>query len=141
MTAKEYLLDLRKLKRKTENRMKQCENIRDKITFLQGIDYSKDRVQTSTKDQLSEAMATLLDLETETISLIEKYQCMYDEGVKRINGLSRKEYVDILTMRYLEDDYEKRKFEHIACEIGYSYVRTCHMHGEALQEFERKFLR
>lgn len=140
MTAKEYLQDLRKLKRKTDNRKRQCKNIRENLEFLQGIDYSKDKVQTSAKDQLSEAMATLLDLEAEVVELIKKYQQMYDEGVKRINSLSRKEYVDILTMRYLENDYKKRKFEYIACEIDYSYDRTCHMHGEALQEFERKFL-
>lgn len=140
MTAKEYLQDLRKLKRKTDNRIRQCKNIRENLEFLQGIDYSKDKVQTSAKDQLSEAMATLIDLEAEVVELIKKYQQMYDEGVKRINSLSRKEYVDILTMRYLENDYKKRKFEYIACEIDYSYDRTCHMHGEALQEFERKFL-
>lgn len=140
MTAKEYLLDLRKLKRKTENRMRQCKNIRENLEFLQGIDYSKDKVQTSTKDQLAETMAKLLDLEKETIELINEMQERYDEGIRRINGLSRKEYVDILTMHYLEDDYKKRKFEYIACEINYSYVRTCHMHGEALQEFEKKYL-
>lgn len=140
MTAKEYLQDLRKLKRKTDNRIRQCKNIRENLEFLQGIDYSKDKVQTSAKDQLAETMSKLLDLEKETLELINEYQRMYDEGVERINGLSRKEYVDILTLHYLEDDYEKRKFEHIACVIHYSYVRTCHMHGEALQEFERKYL-
>lgn len=140
MTAKEYLLDLRKLRRKTDNRVKQCKNIRENLMFLQGIDYGKDKIQTSAKDQLADTMSKLLDLEAETVELIHKYEERYNEGVKRINSLSRKEYVDILTMRYLEDDYEKRKFEHIACEINYSYVRTCHMHGEALQEFEKKYL-
>lgn len=141
MTAKEYLLRLRKLRKQVKNKMDQCKNIRENLTFLQGIDYSKDKVQTSAKDQLSEAMSKLIDLEKETIECIEKYNEMYDEGINRINSLSRREYVEILTMRYLEDDHEKRKFEHIACAINYSYVRTCHMHGEALQEFERKFLR
>lgn len=137
MTAKEYLNQLRKLMLKTNNKIRQCEDLRSKITFLQGIDYSKDKVQTSAKDQLSETMAVLLDLEDETLGYIEKYSVMYNEAINMINSLSRKEYIEIIKMRYLENDTRKRKFEHIACEINYSYVRTCHMHGEALQEFEK----
>lgn len=140
MTAKEYLNNLRKLKRRLNNKKRQCENIRENIEFLRGIDYSKDKVQTSAKDPMSETMATLLDLEHEVEEEIQKYTEQYNETVNRINSMSRKEYIDILTMRYLEDDYRKRKFEYIACEIDYSYDRTCHMHGEALQEFERKYL-
>ena len=140
MTAKEYLNNLRKLKRRLNNKKRQCENIRENIEFLRGIDYSKDKVQTSAKDSMSETMATLLDLEHEVEDEIQRYTDQYNETVNRINGMSRKEYIDILTMRYLEDDYRKRKFEYIACEIDYSYDRTCHMHGEALQEFERKYL-
>lgn len=141
MTAKEYLNRLRKLKRQMNNRIEQCKNIRENLTFLQGIDYSKDRVQTSAKDQLAETMAKLLDMEEEARGLIDEYNKLYNEGIDRINSLSRREYIEILTLRYLEEDTEKRKFESIACAIHYSYVRTCHMHGEALQEFERKFLR
>lgn len=140
MTAKEYLNNLRKLKRRLNNKKRQCENIRENIEFLRGIDYSKDKVQTSAKDSMSETMATLLDLEHEVEEEIQRYTDQYNETVNRINSMSRKEYIDILTMRYLEDDYRKRKFEYIACEIDYSYDRTCHMHGEALQEFERKYL-
>lgn len=141
MTAKEYLTQLRKLMLKTNSKVRQCKDLREKLVFLQGIDYSKDKVQTSAKDQLSEAMANLLDLEQEAVECIAKYNNMYNEAVDRINGLSRKEYIQILTMRYLEDDPQKRKFEWISCEIDYSYARTTHMHGEALQEFEKKYLR
>lgn len=140
MTAKEYLLDLRKLKRKLDNKKRQSKNIRENLEFLKGLDYTKDKVQTSSKDQLGEAMASLLDLEAEVAEKIVQYEKRYDEAVERINGLSKKEYVDILTLRYLEEDHTKRKFEYIACKINYSYDRTCHLHGEALQEFERKYL-
>ena len=141
MTAKEYLLDLRKLRKQRDNKMRQYKDLRDSLEYVQAIDYAKDKVQTSAKDQLSETMANLLDLEKDTLECINKYDSMYDEAIDRINGLSKKEYIDILTMRYLDDDPKERKFEHIACVINYSYVRTCHMHGEALQEFEKKYLR
>jgi hypothetical protein len=29
------------------------------------------------------------------------------------------------------------RFEEIACEMGYSYARVTHLHGEALQAFGR----
>lgn len=141
MTAKEYLNQVRKLKRQTDSKMRQCEDIREKITFLQGIDYEKDKIQSSVSDQLAETMAVLLDLEQETVWYINKYNIMYNEAVNRINGLSRKEYIDILMQRYLGDDDDKRKFEYIAYKTNYSYNRIRHMHGEALQEFERKYLR
>lgn len=140
MTAKEYLLQLRRLKLKTSNKVEQCKTLRDHLTFLQAIDYAKDKIQTSAKDPLSETMAKLLDLEEEARSDIDKYNELYNEAINRINSLSKYEYMEILRLRYLETDKDKRKFEHIACEINYSYVRTCHLHGEALQEFERKFL-
>ena len=141
MTAKEYLTQLRKLMLKTKSRVAQCETIRDHLVFLQGIDYSKDKVQTSAADQLSETMATLLDLEQETVELIYEYNRMYHEALNRIDGLSKWEYVKILKLRYLSEKPSDRKFEHIACELDRSYVRTCHMHGEALQEFEKKYLK
>ena len=140
MTGKEYLNGLRKLKRKRDNKVRQCQDIRDKILFLQGIDYGKDKVQTSAHDQLSATMAVLLDLESEAMDLIDRYSRLYNEAINRINSLSRKEYIDILLMRYLEEDPKERKFEHIACVINYSYVRTCHLHGEALRELEDRYL-
>lgn len=139
-TAKEYLLNIRKLKRKMNTKKRQIENIRENLEFLKGIDYTKDKVQTSSKDQLGEAVTNLSYLESEVAEAIVRYEKMYNESVNRINGLSKKEYIDILTMRYLEDDHTKRKFEYIACKINYSYDRTCHLHGEALQEFEKKYL-
>lgn len=139
-TAKEYLFYIRKLKRKISIKKLQIENIRENLEFLRGLDYTKDKVQTSSKDQLGEAMANLIDLENEVAEKIVWFEKKYDEAINRISGLSRREYIDILTMRYLEDDPKKRKFEYIACEINYSYDRTCHLHGEALQEFERKYL-
>ena len=140
MTAKEYLNGIRKLKRQTNNKIRQCKDIREKLMFLEGIDYRRDRIQTSSQDQLAATMATLLDLENETIGLIDQYAHLYDEAINRINSLSRKEYIDILLMRYLSDKPKERQFEYIACSINYSYVRTCHMHGEALKELERKYL-
>lgn len=140
MTAKEYLLQLRKLQRNATNKQKEYKRIKESLSFLQGIAYDKDRVQTSPKDTLSETITSLVDAENEAVAAISQYIDMYNDCVNKINSLSRYEYVEILSRRYLEDDYQKRRLVSIACDLNYSYERTKHMHGEALQEFSKKYL-
>lgn len=140
MTAKEYLLQLRKLQRNATNKQKEYKRIKESLSFLQGIAYDKDRVQTSPKDTLSETITSLVDAENEAVAAIAQYIDMYNDCVNKINSLSRYEYVEILSRRYLEDDYKKRRLVSIACDLNYSYERTKHMHGEALQEFSKKYL-
>lgn len=140
MTAKEYLLQLRKLQRNATNKQKEYKRIKESLTFLQGIAYDKDRVQTSPKDTLSETISSLVDAENEAVAAITQYLDLYNDCVDKINSLSRYEYVEILSRRYLEDDYQKRRLVSIACDLNFSYERVKHMHGEALQEFSRKYL-
>ena len=141
MTAKEYLQQLLKYKIQADNKRKQYNNAVKNLKFLQGIDYQRDKVQTSPEDSISVAIANLVDAEREALEAIEKSNELLREGTTRINGLSKKEYVDVLTKRYLQDDPKERTFEAISCAMGYTYYHTCHLHGEALQEFEQKYLR
>lgn len=140
MTAKEYLLQVQKLKIQAENKKKQYEKARESLSYLDGIRYDKDKIQTSPKDNLSETIVRIVALEDSALAALLKYNEVYAECVDKINALSRKEYVEILSRRYLDDDYSERKFERIACVIDYSYRQTCRMHGEALVEFEKKYL-
>lgn len=140
MTAKEYLLQVRKTKFNAENKQKQYERIRQSITYLEGLRYDKDRVQTSPRDALSEMMAELIDSESEVLQSLKEYNDIFNDCIDKINGLSKEEYVEILTRRYICDDRDERRFENISVAMGYSYYRTCHLHGEALQEFEEKYL-
>lgn len=140
MTAKEYLLQVRRCKLHADNKRKQYNHAVENLKFLQGIDYAKDRVQTSPEDSLSVTMAHLVDAEREALEAIEESNRLLQEGTTRINSLSKHEYVEVLTRRYLEDDATKRTFEAISCAMGYTYFHTCHLHGEALQEFEKKFM-
>ena len=141
MTAKEYLRQMRKYKIQAQNKRIQYMTALENLRFLQGIDYAKDKVQTTVTDTLADAMAKLVDAENEALEAIDKSTKLLAEGITRINSLSKQEYVDVLTKRYLEDEPDKRSFEHIACEMGYTYYHVCHLHGEALQEFERKYLK
>ena len=52
------------------------------------------------------------------------------ELTDKIN-MVKEPYRTLLYKRYIE----KLKFEKIADDMGYSYVRITHMHGKALEEF------
>lgn len=135
MTAKEYLMEIRTYEKRLDNIRKQAKSLRNAFSFLQGVSYDRDKVQTSPKDTMSEQVSRLIDIDRELEATTLEYHEELNKRVKQINGLSKPEYVAILMMRYVENE----NFERIACAIKYSYYRTCRMHGEALQEFSDKY--
>lgn len=140
MTAKEYLQNCRKLKIQMENKKRVYDSIRNSIIYLQGIAYDRDKVQTSPSDALSSTMSKLVDAEREAMDAIWEYERYFNDCMDKINSLSRREYTEILTRRYFSEKYYDSRLVQIACDLDYSYERTKHLHGEALQEFYRKFL-
>lgn len=140
MTAKEYLQNCRKLKIQMENKKRVYDSLRNSIVYLQGIAYDRDRVQTSPTDALSNTMAKLVDAEREAMNAIWEYEKYFNDCMDKINSLSRREYTEILTKRYFSEKYYDSRLVQIACDLDYSYERTKHLHGEALQEFARKYL-
>lgn len=140
MTAKEYLSKLRIYEQSANNKQKQYELIRKGIRYLESIRHDEEELGTTPQGTLSDSIAKLKDSEKEVVAEIERYINLYNDGVEKINSLSRPEYVEILTRRYLENDHIKRKLEWIAVDLQFSYDRIRHMHTEALQEFSRRFL-
>ncbi len=53
--------------------------------------------------------------------------------IAEIEQVQSPQYVALLLHRYVDG----MRFEEIACEMGYSYARVTHLHGEALQAFWR----
>lgn len=140
MTAKEYLSKLRIYEQSANNKQKQYELIRKGIRYLENIRHDEEELGTTPQGTLSDSIAKLKDSEKEVVAETERYINLYNDGVEKINSLSRPEYVEILTRRYLENDHIKRKLEWIAVDLQFSYDRIRHMHTEALQEFSRRFL-
>lgn len=140
MTAKEYLLNCRKLKVQMENKRRIYDSIRSSIIYLQGISYEKDRVQTSPTDAMANTMAKLVDAEQEALDAIWEYQKYLDDCIEKVNSLSRREYVVILSKRYFSEEYRDGRLVQIALDLDYSYERVKHLHGEALMEFQKKYL-
>lgn len=133
MTAKEYLQEISKYKRMIEAKIKQRKKLRESLTYIEGISYEKDRVQSSSHDKLSESVIRVVDMDREIENAIEQYNEELMRRVDQINSLAKAEFIEILTERYVDE----LSFEQIAVNINYSYHYTCQLHGEALREFQK----
>ena len=137
MTVKEYLLQIKN----ADNVIKQMVKDRDKmasdIVWIHGIDYAKDRVQTSAEQTggALKSIERLYDLERKLDKMIDRYVDLKSLIIDQIDGMDTAKFRDILYMRYINF----MSLEEIACEMHYSYYRTAHYHGDALQEFDRLY--
>lgn len=137
ISAKAYLQQIRLYRNRIEAKKREAAGLQESISFLKGIDYSGDRVQTSPQDHMSGDVARLLDLDKEIRILIEKYHYEMDKRINQIHQLKNETYENVLIMRYIED----MTLDEIAKQMSYSYYWACHIHGEALKEFHERFLK
>ena len=134
-TAKEYLNQIRKLDIFIGHRIEELNQMRAKVTLVGGIDYAKDRVQTSPSSG-NQQIEDIVDLERDILELIHKETAQKHQIIGEIQQLENPVHVDILFRRYVEC----QSFERIACDMGYVYNYVCNLHGEALREFQNKVL-
>ena len=134
MNAKYYLSQLRGLETTIAARKAEVERLNKERTYLKGVSYDSDRVQSSASHnaQFEKLSDIIADTERSVVELAEKRHRI----INQINGLQKPEYIELLQLRYLEH----QKFEAIACTMGLSYVRVTHLHGEALLAFQKKYL-
>lgn len=138
MTAKEYLKEIRKMEMSINQKQIEYDSLKGSRTYVGGMDYSAEQVQTSPDGlgftRISDRLA---DLQREIDEEIDRWHDMRHERINQIQQLSRTEYVDILFRRYVQ----YQSLETIAGILDKSYYRICHIHGEALQEIEEKYLK
>lgn len=138
MTAKEYLREIKKIDVAIDQKQIEYDTLKRSRTYIGGMDYSDERVQTSVDGSgFTRISDKLADLQREINDEIDQWHDMRHDRIRQIQQLSKVEYVDILFKRYVQC----QSLETIAGDLQKSYHRTCHLHGEALQEFEKKFLK
>lgn len=136
MTAKEYLRQIEELDRKVENCRKYYERCQKDIARLKSPRWDTDRVQASGSDAgFAASVEKLIDIQARTNQAIDDYIDKRDKIICQINGLEGLP-CSILFKKYIE----YKTFDQIANEIGKSYGRTTHMHGEALALFKEKYM-
>lgn len=136
LTAKEYLREIRILDKRIDQKQREFDTLKRGRTYVGGMDYSQERVQTSAGQGFVGLSDKLVDMQREINGDIDQFNDIRHARINQIQQLSRIEYMDILFRRYVQ----YQSFETIASEMQYSYNYVCNLHGEALREFENKFL-
>lgn len=136
MTAKEYLMQIKLLDVKIQQKQAQVDDLRDRAISVGGQQTDSVRVQSSKDgDNIGRKVAKYADLESgieaDTYELLK----LKHKIIKQIQQLSDVRYVELLYKRYVE----YKKLELIAVEMNYDYdwVRT--LHGYALIDFRTKY--
>lgn len=136
MTAKEYLRTLRWTELSIETRKDELRRLDAEYTYLSGISYDRDRVQTSPSGDAFPQSDRRIDLAIKIREDILAMQKLRTDIIGKITGLDNPLYSQVLLECYVN----YLSFDDIAHKMHYSYVRITHIHGEALQEFTHKYL-
>lgn len=134
-TPKEYLRQLKTISVKIEQKEDELERLK---AMAEGIsaNIESERVQTTPRERISEDVARIADLKEEINRDIGKLLILRNKIINEIQSLDNPVYIDILYKRYVE----YKTLEEIAVEMSYSYTRLRHLHGRALQGFNKKYM-
>ena len=135
MKPKEYLLEATKYRRLAQAISDQIEELRHQMAGIGAIRYDKDHVQTSPVNRMELLMPRLIRMEEKYIRTLARYNAEVLKRTKQIEALDNPLHVSILTMRYMRG----MKWESIAEATGYTFRHITRVHGEALQEFGRRY--
>lgn len=130
--VKEYLKEIKYKQQYLQRLRKRRASLHLDVSFG-SIDYSADRIQSTPKNKLEEAMVKLSDRLERIDNDIAKVTLEIDDRVKSIEMLPNDTYKNILFKRYVED----KSFEEISVELQYAYNYTCTLHGDALIDLSK----
>jgi len=135
MTAEEYLKQLQALKVRVDQLQKEKARLRQSLTSLSSIDYSKDRVSggmVSSDASYANKIMRILEIDEEINNHAAEYNDLRNKIVGQIHNLQNANHIKLLYKRYVEDKPLKK----IAKEMNYTYDYVRAMHSKALEEFE-----
>lgn len=130
--GKEELKDIYYLDSRIESKIRQLEQLNALKTCVGALDYSKDRIQTSTTNSTEDRLIRIIDLENNINSDIDDLIDMKNEARKIISKLSGVERT-VLEMRY----FEGMAWEEIAFRLGYEVRQIYRYHGKGLSDLQR----
>ncbi len=137
MKAKEYLKQLQRLDTVINQKIKELSDLRLRLTSVGGVEYSKERVQTS--PSVDAAFAKLLeriaDLEEEINAEIDRFIDEKHKIINQIQGLKKSKYIEILYKHYVEF----KRLEIVAVEMNFTYQYVIELHGYALKDFQTTY--
>lgn len=133
MTVKEYLLNIKKLKRAIRLKQEEIEELRTLATSIT-VKTGEEPVQTSgTSDKVGNIVAKIVDLQRDMEDSMIEYLKQRAECVKLLEQMQEVDEREVLYRRYVQD----MKWEEVAQAMGYSntHVRGT-LHDTAIINFE-----
>lgn len=109
---------------------KQIENYKEQRILAEGLTQSIDGMP-KPKNKTSYKLEELMDKYNDIINILIKDQEKQNEIILQLREVEQP-YRNILQNKYVLG----KSLEEISVEIGYSYDRTCKMHGTALDKFD-----
>lgn len=131
MTAKEELLQYKYAREKVEETLEEYQKYKTRAEKMTSIISDMPR-GTSNSDKVADNAIKMADLSVEYEKRWLEAENKKLEIEKNID-LVEEPYRSLLHKRYVQG----LNFEKIADEMGYSYVRITHLHGEALIEYDK----
>lgn len=137
MTAKEYLQQLQRLDTLINQKIKEVDDLRLKSRCFGGIDYSKERVQTSPSGDAPfvKLIGRIVDLEAEINAEIDAFVGERHRIINQIQALKNSKYIEILYKHYVEF----KRLEVVAVEMNFTYQYVVELHGYALKDFQTTY--
>lgn len=134
MTGKKYLNQLLLCRNVINNDVRRLDELKELALATGSKELKKDVVQKSIKNAgLEDTVGEYVDFECKIIEEVKKYQRLKEKILQEIYHMdSDVKYIELLILRYSQG----LRFEEIAINMGYSYERIRHLHGEALEKFE-----
>ena len=135
LSAREYLKQLEVLDMQINEDLIELSDLKDSAMSTGGIDYSRERVQTSAVgDRLCSDVARYTDFDEHINEEIDQFVDAKKQIVKEIRGLRDKNMIQILTKVYVQFKTVKVASQ----EMRKSYNHVVNLHSKALKEFEKK---
>lgn len=137
LTAKQYLSQIQRLDVAIRQKKEEHENLLLLAQSFSGIRYDDIRVQSSAaQDKMAAKVTTAVDLEAQIMSELRGFLEKRHTVINQIQGLANPAHIELLYKRYVQ----YKPLEVIAVEMGYTYVWTKTIHGDALRIFEETYL-
>lgn len=137
LKAKEYLQQLKRLDTVINQKTKELGDLRLKSRSTGSIDYSKERVQTSTSGDAPyvNMVGCMIGLEEEIKTEIDTFVNEKHKIINQIQALENSKYIEVLYKRYVEF----KRLEIVAAEMKYTYQYIVELHGSALRKFQTTY--
>lgn len=133
MKAKNYLLEIRKLDRKINNKQIELDSLRALVTSITPTLKEINVQSNGSQDRLGETMVKIIDLQHEINNKIDEYVDRKLEAIRLINKLEDDISINILIQRYIN----YKSWDEIAVSLSYTRQGIIKKHGKALLDFEK----